>query len=134
MLELKHYKGWLFANATSPQWTQVLYRSRYRFRNPILQNRGHVAAVAKLFDFLPGECIHSLVVFTGDATFKTERPLGVISLAELKSHIKSFRSLVVSENRVQFCVGRLECTRMALTRQTDVEHVANLRRRFGDTT
>ena len=134
VLESKHYKGWLFAHATASQWTQVLYKKHYKFQNPTHQNRKHVSAVAKLLDFLPSEHIHSVVVFTGDATFKTERPAGVVSLSELEAHIGSFNTEFLSENRVQFCVGRLECCRMALTKQTDVEHVAHLRRKFGDAT
>ena len=134
VLESKHYKGWLFAHATAAQWTQVLYKKHYKFQNPIHQNRKHVSAVAKLLDFLPNKSIHSVVVFTGDATFKTERPAGVVSLSELEAHIASFDTEVISENRMQFCVGRLECFRMALTKQTDVEHIENLRRKFGDAT
>jgi hypothetical protein len=133
VLETKHYTGWLYANPGAPQWTQVIYKKHYKFQNPIHQNRKHVSAVAKLLDFLPGDQIHSIVVFTGDAEFKTERPTGVMSLSELHHHIDAFKAEVLSENRVQFCVGRLECHRKALTKQTDVEHVAHLRRKFGDT-
>ena len=134
VIESKHYKGWLFAQATAPQWTQVLYKNHYKFQNPIHQNRKHVSAIAKLLDFQPSEHIHSVVVFTGDATFKTERPTGVVALSELEAHIKSFNTEVITENRMQFCVGRIECYRLALTKQTDVEHVAHLRRKFGDAT
>lgn len=132
VIETKHYKGWIFANATSPQWTQVLYRAKFRFQNPIHQNRKHLKAVQALLDFLPAEHVHSAVVFTGDAEFRTPRPDGVHSLSGLVDYIESFDEQVISENRVQFCVGRLECQRLALTRQTDLEHRAYLVRRFGD--
>lgn len=132
VIETKHYTGWLYANPGAPQWTQVLYKKHYKFQNPIHQNRKHVSTVAKLLDFLPSDQIHSIVVFTGDATFKTERPGGVVSLAELLDRLDEFKIEALSENRVQFCVGRLECHRKALTKQTDVEHVAHLRRKFGD--
>ena len=39
---------------------------------------------------------------------------------------------VMSVNRVQFCVGRLETTRLSITKATDVEHVQGLRRRYGN--
>ncbi|HAT9722437.1 TPA: NERD domain-containing protein, partial [Legionella pneumophila subsp. pneumophila] len=39
---------------------------------------------------------------------------------------------VLSLNRVQFCVGRLEYLRLALTHETDVEHQAYLTQRFGN--
>lgn len=132
VLETKHYKGWLYANAAAPQWTQVLFKKHYKFQNPIHQNRKHVAAVTRLLDFLPNESIHSVVVFTGDAVFKTPRPIGVFPLRELLDHLGNFKTEMLSENRVQFCVGRLECCRKALTKQTDIEHVAHLRWKFGD--
>jgi hypothetical protein len=37
----------------------------------------------------------------------------------------------MSINRAQFCVGRLEATRLAVTHATDMEHVSELRRRYG---
>lgn len=132
VIETKHYTGWLFANPSSPNWTQVIFGKHFKFQNPIHQNRKHVKAVVKLLDFIPPEHIQSVVVFTGDATFKTPRPESVRTLGELQSHIKSFQTEVLSENRLQFCVGRLEFYRKALTQQTDVEHVAYLRRKFGD--
>ncbi len=104
----------------------------YKFQNPIHQNRKHVATVAKLLDFLPPQHIHSIVVFTGDAMFKTDRPPGVVALAQLASHVGEFVVEAMSENRLQFCVGRLEYYRKAISKQTDVEHVAHLRRKFGD--
>ena len=132
VIETKHYTGWLFANPSSPNWTQVIYKKNFKFQNPLHQNRKHVKAVEKLLDFISPEHIHSVVVFTGDATFKTPRPEGVQTLSELERHIRSHQTEVLSENRLQFCVGRLEFCRKALTQQTDVEHVAHLRRKFGD--
>jgi len=40
----------------------------------------------------------------------------------------------LTENRLQFCVGRLECHRKLISGQTDVEHQAYLNRKFGDAT
>ena len=45
--------------------------------------------------------------------------------------IEYYTDDVLSLNRVQFCVGRLEYQRLALTSETDIEHKANLTRRFG---
>ncbi|MEO8313582.1 MAG: hypothetical protein ABI645_02205 [Pseudomonadota bacterium] len=39
---------------------------------------------------------------------------------------------VLSLNRVQFSVGRLETARLAMTHATDVAHVQQLRRRYGN--
>ena len=129
VIETKDYKGWIFANSSSESWTQVLYQAKFRFQNPLRQNEGHVAAVRNLLDFLPPEQIVSLVVFTGQAQFKTPMPSGVFDDPGLIQYLQARRSEVMTRNRMQFCVGRLETARLALSRETDIEHIASVKRR-----
>lgn len=131
VIETKDYKGWIFANPKQANWTQVLFNSKFRFQNPIHQNFRHVRAVQNLLDFLPPDAIRSVVVFTGDAEFKTDVPPGVFNLSGFVDHIRANTTEVMSLNRLQFCVGRLETTRLAISGKTDVEHVENLERRHG---
>ena len=131
VIETKHYSGWLFANGEQKKWTQVIFKVKNKFQNPIFQNHKHVQAVQQLLDFIPKEQIQSLVVFTGDAEFKTEIPQGVIKLYHLNSYVDSIRFGSLTENRVQFCVGRLECKRFELSENTDIEHHEYLERKFG---
>lgn len=129
VMETKNYNGWIFANAGHATWTQVMFNKRSQFQNPIFQNLRHVRAVREVLDFLPPDCVRSVVVFTGDAEFKTEVPPGVVTLSSLADHIREHATEVMSTNRVQFCVGRLETIRLAITNETDVEHVESLKRR-----
>jgi hypothetical protein len=131
VIETKDFKGWIFANAKQATWTQVMFGRKFKFQNPIFQNMRHVHAVEKLLDFLPSSAIKSGVVFVGKAEFKTERPQGVFTLSELIEHLQGHTEEVMSLNRVQFCVGRLETTRLAVTGQTDLAHVQSLERRHG---
>lgn len=131
VIETKDYRGWIFARAEDRYWTQVMYRAKFRFQNPIRQNFKHARAVQDLLDFLPATAIQPLVVFTGDAEFRTPVPEGVFALDEVLSFIECQRGEVMSVNRVQFAVGRLETARLSLTQETDVEHVRRLERRFG---
>lgn len=108
-----------------------MFKKKSKFQNPLHQNFRHVKAVQQLLDFLPPELVCAAVVFTGDAEFRTPRPAGVFSLSGLIEHLRGFDEAVISENRLQFCVGRLEWRRLALTRETDVAHRQNLQRRFG---
>jgi len=127
VIETKDYRGWLFANEKQPHWTQVLFHWKFRFQNPIVQNQRHVLAVQRLLEFLPSDTIKSAVVFVGEAEFKTEIPRGVFRVPEFIGYIRGHSDEVMSLNRLQFCVGRLETERLAITRKTDVEHVQNLR-------
>jgi len=131
VIETKNYSGWIFANEKSRQWTQTFYRVKNKYQNPIHQNFKHVKAIQKQLDFLPKEQIHSIVVFTGSAEFKTPMPKDVLYLYQLVDKIKTYEEDVFSVNRVQFCVGRLECTRYEMTNKTDFEHQAYLYKKFG---
>jgi hypothetical protein len=131
VIETKGYKGWIFAGAKDRNWTQVLYRAKFRFQNPLRQNYKHVCAVRELLEFLDPEVVHPVVVFTGEAVFKTDIPDGVFTLRQFLAYLESHRTEVLSVNRTQFCIGRLEATRLSITQTTDVEHVLALRRRHG---
>ena len=108
VIETKHYSGWLFGDAKSKQWTQVIYGAKHRFQNPLHQNYKHIKAVQELLDFLAPEHVIGLVVFTGRAEFKTDTPSGIFSLESVIEHLKGFNEELLTENRMQFCVGRLE--------------------------
>ena len=84
-----------------------------------------------LLDFLPPQAIRSVIVFTGEAEFKTEIPQGVIMISQLVEYLRDQTEEVMSLNRVQFCVGRLETARLAISGETDVEHIRSLQRRRG---
>lgn len=131
VIETKDYTGWIFANPEHVTWTQVTFNDKFKFQNPIHQNYLHVKAVQELLDFVPASVIQSVVVFVGDAEFKTDMPSGVFTLPKLVDHLKSCTDEVLSLNRVQFCVGRLETARLAVSSKTDIEHVQDLRRRHG---
>jgi restriction system protein len=131
VIETKDYSGWIFGDAKSSHWTQVLYRRKSKFQNPLHQNYKHIKAVQALLDFLPQDQIEGAVLFVGDAEFKSNRPEGIFSLDEFLAALGKLRDEVISENRLQFCVGRLECQRLALTQKTDVEHQQHLQKKFG---
>ncbi|MBV9215321.1 MAG: NERD domain-containing protein [Acidobacteria bacterium] len=130
VIETKDHAGWIFAGARDRFWTQVLYRARFRIRNPIHQNHKHVLAIRKLLEFLPAEAIRNVVVFTGHGEFKTAMPDEVFNLPRLVTFIDGHTAEVMSLNRLQFCVGRLETARLSITKATDIEHIQELRRRF----
>lgn len=63
-IETKSYKGWIFGNAKQEYWTQVIYRHKERFFNPLRQNYAHVKAIEGLIEQkYPKAQIYSLVAF-----------------------------------------------------------------------
>jgi hypothetical protein len=71
-------------------------------------------------------------VFTGAGVFKTARPAGVVQLTELEAAIRWRNQPIMDENRLQFCIGRIEFYRFYISGITDAEHQAYLNRKYGD--
>lgn len=134
VIETKHYSGWIFGDENSAIWMQVIYKTKNKFQNPLRQNYLHLKTIENLLDFLPKEAIHSAVVFTGSAEFKTDIPNGVFTIDQLVRHIQSMPDEIISLNRLAFCVGRIECARFQLSEKTDIEHQSSLIKKFGRAT
>jgi hypothetical protein len=132
VIETKDFQGWIFARPGDRYWTQTLFRAKFKFQNPIRQNHKHVCAIQELLEFLSAEAIVPVVVFTGNAEFKTSIPDGVFTLPEFLAYVEGHATEVMSVNRLQFCVGRLETARLSISKETDVEHIQRLRRRYGN--
>lgn len=103
VIETKNMKGWIFGSADQALWTQVIYRHKSQFQNPIRQNYKHVKAVQELLG-IEAHQLHSVVAFVGSGVPKTAMPIGVIwGVRSLAEYIKSKRVVVLEENEL----GRL---------------------------
>ena len=132
VLETTHDAGIRLADPTAPRWTQQCGPATSQFHNPLRQNYKHWQAITRLLYRIPRTHIHPLVVLTGRARFHLGPPPGIVDVAGLVQHIQGYRTSVLSEQHMAWCMGRLECQRYRLSRQTDVEHHASLTRTFGD--
>jgi restriction system protein len=128
VIESKHYAGWILGDCHGTKWTQVIYRKKSRFQNPIRQNYGHVKTLQALFN-LPADAFLSLVVFTGDAEFKTDLGPTVIKLAQLPAYLAAERKVLFDERQMTYIVGRIEMKRMRRSLETDEYHLSGIRRR-----
>ena len=70
IIETKNYNGWIFGNEHSKNWTQVIYKTKNQFYNPIIQNKGHVKAFQDLLSDYTSIRYIPIVVFTLKANFK----------------------------------------------------------------
>ncbi len=70
VIETKHYKGWIHGDEHSEYWTQSIYSDKFKFRNPIKQNLGHIRALRSILRDYPQATYHSIIAFTGSAELK----------------------------------------------------------------
>lgn len=102
VIETKNYKGWIFGSENSQYWTQVIYKKKSKFYNPILQNQGHVIALQNLLVDYQNIKYISIVVFTLRAVFK-ELSLSshvVYSFGLLRT-IKKYTEEVISKDDIE---------------------------------
>jgi len=106
VIETKNLKGWIFGSEKRKQWTQTLYRKKYRFQNPMHQNYKHVKAVQNLLG-IRQNLIFSVVVFVGKSQFKTVTPYNVLTLRELLPYLRSHDTVVMSDEDIEVFAQKL---------------------------
>jgi hypothetical protein len=126
VIETKHYSGWILGNPREDKWTQVIFRKKSRFQNPVHQNYLHVKTVQALFK-LPERAFTGVVVFTGEAEFKTDLGPSVILLDQLLGFLEQRREKVFDERQMAYVVGRIEMKRLERSRETDEYHLNHVR-------
>lgn len=65
VFESKNYSGWIFGDEKNKNWTQSLKGGKkYKFLNPVLQNKGHINALRKIIGEFDNKSIFSYIVFS----------------------------------------------------------------------
>ena len=99
IVETKNKKGWIYGSESQSKWTQVVYKNKYSFQNPLRQTYRHKKVLSKFLD-LDESNIETIVYFNGDSKFKTELPSNVLSYG-LGSYIKQFQDTVLSNDEIE---------------------------------
>ena len=128
VVETKNMKGWIFGGEHQDQWTQTIFKNSFKFQNPLRQNYKHVKALESALN-VPAEAIHSVVVFVGESTFKSPMPANVTHGGGYITFIKSFREPILSESDVQTTVAQIQSGRLNPSRETNRQHIQNLKNR-----
>ncbi len=126
VVETKNMKGWIFGNPNQKTWTQKLYKHTSKFQNPIHQNYKHIKTLESLLG-LNDQQIHSVIVFIGDSTFRTDMPENVTSSGGYIRYIKSKTKPVLTESEVNEIIEKIESGRLTPSFKTNREHVAHVR-------
>lgn len=128
VVETKNMSGWIFGGEKQAQWTQTIYRKKTRFQNPLRQNYRHTQALESLLG-IPDSAIKSVIVFVGDAVFKTPLPVNVCTFGNYTEYINSFTQPVLSDEQVKEIGKAIEQGRLTPTLATHRAHVRGLQKR-----
>lgn len=127
VVETKDKGHWIYGNEKDDQWTQVIFREKIRFQNPLRQNYKHTKSLSEFLG-LEHKVFHSVVVFWGGCKFKTKMPDNVVSsfLGYIK-YIKSRKEIILSEAQVNTVLERLKTLKDNTTSSDNRAHVKALK-------
>lgn len=131
VLETKNFQGWIFGSEKQTTWTQSIYRHRSSFPNPLHQNWRHIKALEEVLE-VPLQHLHTVVVFAGDSSFKTEMPAHVTQGRDCVAYIQSRRRVCWNVQQVGQWIEALSQKRLQASRATDKAHVEQLRQRHAE--
>ena len=123
VIETRHMPGWITGAERDAQWTRTFFRSKSRFQNPLRQNSDHIKVLAHLLG-LDASKFHSLVIFTGNARFKTPMPINVTRLGGLCPFIQIRTKLLIDYDEASRIAELIETRRLARDIQTTMAHIA----------
>lgn len=98
VIEMKNYSGWIYGDEKSQNWTQVFYKRKEKFLNPIIQNNGHVKALEKLLGDIGKLSFIPIVVFSTKATLKVNVQSIVVDTANLLKTIYQYKEPIYSDS------------------------------------
>ena len=102
VIETKNYKGWIFGNEKSTYWTQVIYETKNKFYNPILQNWKHINFLKRLSPALKSAKYFPIIVFIGSGELRNiDSTVPVIYLQNLKALVKSKNEEVLTQKELK---------------------------------
>ncbi len=131
IIETKNMKGWIYGDPKSAKWTQVIFRKKSQFQNPLRQNYRHTKCLAEYLN-LDDEVFVPIVFFVGESKFKTDMPTNVLDRG-LSDYIKKFNKRTFNPQQVEYLEARLRALKQdkSLTKRA---HLDSLRARHKSTT
>ena len=128
VVETKTYSGWIFGDEKSKEWTQSIYRKKSRFQNPMRQNYKHICALADNLGIDKSYFI-GVVAFTGNCTFKTDMPDGVVYSRRAADYIRSHNKPTIKASQVGELANAIAEWQGTVGEERKSCHVANLKKR-----
>ena len=125
VIETKNMSGWIFGGERQKKWTQVIYKKKTIFQNPLHQNYKHVKAVQNLLE-VDEHLVINVVVFAGDAEFKTKMPENVVTKRNLSKYLESFNQRLFSQEKINRYASLIQSANSD-NLVTNKEHIRNVR-------
>ena len=97
IIETKNFEGIIFGEETSNYWTQVLYKNRENFYNPIKQNNWHLQTLKNILKKYSNILYFPIVVFTNNSDLRVKTITDVIKIDDLIKTIRQHGAEIISD-------------------------------------
>lgn len=132
VVETKNRRGWIFGSKNDKLWTRNFFGNKVRFQNPLHQNYAHTQSIAE-FCQIDHSKIHSIVVFWGDCTFKTQMPENVVKWSEYPGHIKSKKQVILTDDEVDRICNQLSTLKGHIPILSNLIHAQSIKNQYNNT-
>ena len=122
VIETKNYQGWIFGNDYDDYWTQSIYKSKKKFRNPIKQNFGHVQALKKVLVDFPMANYIPIVSFSYNSDLKVKSNAEVVYTLNLIKTIKKYSTETIEVLDKEMIYSKLISLNVD-SKENRIEHV-----------
>ena len=97
VIETKNYKGWILGYENSEYWTQVIFKRKEKFYNPIRQNLGHIKAIKNCLNEFSNIEYISIIAFSSNSEIKVKTTTDVVYNYKLIPTIKKYSKINLTE-------------------------------------
>ena len=134
VIETKGYKGWILGGENSEYWTQIIYKRKSTFYNPIHQNDGHIRFLKFLLKDLGDIPFVPIVVFNNEAVLKVNvNNHIVVNRYYLKDAFLQYKETVISQELKTKIISRIETSSRTQEKGAMREHKYNAKNKRYDT-
>lgn len=101
VFEVKEYSGWLYGRGNEQSWIKELDqgKTKYRFYNPILQNKKHIAEIKKLHIEFYQIPVFSIIIFYGTCSLKDIQFVPKDTFVAKADKLNAVLSRIYTENK-----------------------------------
>lgn len=131
IIETKNKKGWIFGSENQAKWTQVIFKQKYLFQNPLKQAYRQKKVLSEFLN-IDGSLIKTIIYFNGDCSFKTSLPPNVLN-GGLANYIKQYDRFLFNNEQINRLIKIIH-DHISESNLTNKDHIRSLRNRHSSNT
>ncbi|MBP5426351.1 MAG: NERD domain-containing protein [Clostridiales bacterium] len=127
VIETKNYKGTIIGVGNKQEWIKSVHGAKYYFKNPVIQNKGHVNAIVNNLS-IKEEFVIPIVVFSNECRLNVKTNSIVILLNKLIPTIRGVKVRRFTKEQLNSIVRHLKALNQSGC-VTKIKHIAYVKKK-----